>query len=453
MNEVLYFIFMQHLNLCVKLKRQSNLECNTKGCAEEGIMAECKDYLGSDSERKRIHGVVTDRLGNEYDSVEALCNKYKITTYRYYYVIKHNQVIYTDKFGNVFRDKRDLCYTYSLTPEQMVSLIKDPDGDVARRVNEMKFEDLNLEYQSFNFICLDSCCNVYDSVEGLCSAFNLSVSTLMRGLKKNVSLERILSSKGEYQITKMLHDHLGNEYISTSEMCERYNISVEEYNKRLVFGNTVEASLTGIGLVNRREVIDHNGVKYKCMEDMLNTYGVSRYVFNKRQRECGSLEYCLTGHKDENSECVYDHIGRPFKTMTDMCLTYGIPLSTLYSRLNGGVPLCSALLLKSSVVHKSKVYTDFMGGSYKSLSAMQQFWHIADLNRLCTIIQSKSKSSCVLTKAMLDSLDISFNDRCYNGLNDLCEQLRLAKSQLYRGISSGMNFEEAVDFARLRQDL
>ena len=76
----------------------------------------------------------------------------------------------------------------------------------------------------------------------MCEHWGITLSTYTNRLRKGYSQERALTEKD----TRFCEceDHLGNKYKTKSEMCNAYGIKISTYNMRIKYGMTVEEALT-----------------------------------------------------------------------------------------------------------------------------------------------------------------------------------------------------------------
>ena len=96
--------------------------------------------------------------------------------------------------------------------------------------------------------------------------------------------------------TKVVADHLGNEYPSIKAMCAHWNIEPETYNRRRkVYDMTLKEALTTPVKPNGgKACYDHNGVRYRSRSVMCRKYNIERKVFEYRISHGWDLEDALT---------------------------------------------------------------------------------------------------------------------------------------------------------------
>lgn len=130
--------------------------------------------------------LVLDHLGNEYTSVDDMCDYYKVSK---------------DKF--LARIKLGWSLDKALTVEVNVSA----HGQIAK----------------------DHLGNVYRSMDEMCKKYGITKNKLNYRLRAGWSLKDALT-KGNKSNVK---DHLGNSFDSVEDMCNSYNITIPELEDRL----------------------------------------------------------------------------------------------------------------------------------------------------------------------------------------------------------------------------
>ncbi len=147
-----------------------------------------------------------DHLGNEFDTLKAMCEYHNVPTEVYYQ-----------------RLKKGLSLEELLKPYHK------------RKNSKTKGKK-----------CVDHLGNEYDSISAMCRKYNIN-STLFRMRRKlGDSVERALrpaAVKGK-GIGQKCVDHLGNEYRSVKSMCDHYQIRAYVLKYRLEHGYTLEQALT-----------------------------------------------------------------------------------------------------------------------------------------------------------------------------------------------------------------
>lgn len=288
---------------------------------------------------------VTDHTGQEFPSVNAMCEHWGISANTFDYRFKVKKLSLEKSLTNKLRKRRGV------------------------------YDHLGREFST---------------ASEMCKYWGVRFTTYKRRLKTGYSLEEALT-KGRYEERRVLNtegktdtrkekavegsktsklkdknlvktrnvlDHLGNSYPSISAMCKVYGVNYSTYTNRLRYGWSVEkALLSKVG-----EVVDHKGNTYKSIGEMCNTYGTHFTSFCRRRKAGWSLEECLLGKGS-----VEDHNGRSFKSITAMCKFYGVDPSSYKSRVKQGLSVEEALL--------GNVF-DFEGNRYYSVNEMCKHWGI-----------------------------------------------------------------------------
>ena len=105
-------------------------------------------------------------------------------------------------------------------------------------------------------------------------------------------------------------DHMGNEFGSISEMCRFWRVPLNTYCGRKERGHSLEACLTGVGVMgNAKKCKDHLGKEYPSERQMLAEYGVEKGTYRDRIA-CGwTLEDALTKPAKWRGIIGNEHIG------------------------------------------------------------------------------------------------------------------------------------------------
>lgn len=147
-----------------------------------------------------------DHLGNEFDTLKAMCEYHQIPTDVYYQRLKKGF----------------------------------PLEELLRPYKKRKFPKIKGKK------CFDHLGNEYESISEMCRAYNVNATLFRMRRKQGDSVERALRptavcGKG---IGQKCVDHLGNEYRSVKSMCEHYKIRAYVLRYRIQHGYTLEQALT-----------------------------------------------------------------------------------------------------------------------------------------------------------------------------------------------------------------
>ncbi len=100
----------------------------------------------------------------------------------------------------------------------------------------------------------------------------------------------------DWNHSKVVADHQGNEYPTIKAMCARWGVEPETYTRRRkVYGMTLKEALTTPVKPNGgKACYDHNGVRYRSRSVMCRKYNIERKVFEYRISHGWDLEDALT---------------------------------------------------------------------------------------------------------------------------------------------------------------
>ena len=229
--------------------------------------------------------------------------------------------------------------------------------------------------------CKDHLGNVYSSVTDMCKCYGISQSTYYERLK-TMNLEQALTFPHGKQrnSSNKVTDHLGNVYLSVSEMCKAYNISRDVFDHRIKRGWSVKDSLT-IQLTEKREtdkVFDHLGNEYQTIQEMCKAYNISIENYNyRRNKQNWSLKDTLTKRKRQHSCIIQDHLGNEYKSNKEMCKAYNISFSAFCKRYYKlGWSLKDALTIKLGKCSPRQHTQDHLGNEYKDNKEMCEAYNV-----------------------------------------------------------------------------
>lgn len=296
--------------------------------------------------------MVKDHLGNEYASVQKMCNEYPVkTSYSYNNRIKmgwsvekalttpvDEMQIAVDHLGNKYRSTRSMCAAYP---------VKD-DKAYKRRIEKgWSIEEALMTPVSETFE-IDHLGNKHKSLTAMCEAYPVTYTYLYyTRIKKGWSLKETLMTPPP---KKTVTDHLGNEYNSVEEMCTVYAVDSSTYNKRLKKGYSQKDALTINGA--NHTTTDHLGNEYSSITEMCASYPVkTASLYYARINKGMNIKEALTTptratNKGKRKVSV-DHLGNTFNSQKEMCEHYGISDGMFEKRIERGWPLEKALTTPS----------------------------------------------------------------------------------------------------------
>lgn len=133
---------------------------------------------------------------------------------------------------------------------------------------------------------------------------------------------------------KAAFDHNGKEFKSVAAMCREYEITPQEYNKRMhVLGWSLEKTLTTpTGKNKGLETVDHLGNKYSSIAEKCKAHNVPETTYRDRIKNGLSEEEALSSPNK-----VYDPVTKKyFPSYQKLCAEVGINYNTFKSRTRKG---------------------------------------------------------------------------------------------------------------------
>ncbi len=203
--------------------------------------------------------------------------------------------------------------------------------------------------------------NLFPSITTLLEFYNIPQSTYYKYKKDGVPLNEILERRASltYGLCKPCKDHLGNEYGSISEMCEKYGITQQLYSNRRNLGWSIKDILTKpVYFRGISETVDHLGNSFASVKCMAEHYGLNEHIVRDRLHLGYSLKDALTipvrKKRSQVNNHVTDHNGNVFATETAMCSYYNIDQRLYKNRLRLGWSQKDALETSSRVYKRKK---------------------------------------------------------------------------------------------------
>lgn len=352
--------------------------------------------------------IIKDHLGNEYSTIMDMCKAYNINddTYR----------------GRI---RRGMSVEEALT----TPLVDPANGG-----------------------CEDHLGNKYSSMRAMCKAYNIGIVTFKYRIKNGMSLEEALttpladSTKG-----KTCKDHLGNEYISLSAMCEAYGVKANTFHSRIKSGMSLEEALTtpSTPLVDIPERTDHLGNTYSSRVAMCKAWGMDINTFTGRLASGMSLEEALTiPSGDARGNACKDHLGNEYPFKKAMCDAYGIKVVTFDNRIGRGWTLEDALVrpVKVLSVTNGNACTDHLGNEYPSRNALCRAYNIN-----VTTFKRRISDGLSLEEALTIPVGVLTGDVYKDHLGNeypskqaMCKAYNISIYTLKSRLTSGMSLGEAL---------
>lgn len=266
---------------------------------------------------------VKDHLGQDFESIQAMCNHYGI----------HRS-----------------CYESRLR--------KGWSKEKALTTNSRLFSKMKVTYKGVT----------YNSIDDLCELHNISKALVKQRLTKGWTLERALTNDYKKRITTV-SDHKGNVFPTVQAMCDHYGIGHSTYYRNIKLMPLNEV-LEGSG---GHSVSDHKGNVFVSVREMCKHYGVRYNVYYHRREKGYSLEEALTiPNGSSKSRVCFDHLGKQYASQSEMCRAYGIRHNTFMFRVANGWSLEEALTSKATYAR----FVDPLGKGHTSLKAGLRFYNI-----------------------------------------------------------------------------
>jgi len=94
------------------------------------------------------------------------------------------------------------------------------------------------------------------------------------------------------------HDHLGNEFNSMKDMVKYYNMESDHiyFHRMLSLGWSQEEALNNTGKMQGKKVHDHLGNEFSTITEMCNYWNIRKVLYRLRIINGWSQEEALTGN-------------------------------------------------------------------------------------------------------------------------------------------------------------
>ena len=279
--------------------------------------------------RKSNGKTVSDHLGNTYPTIMAMCEAYSVKTSTYQCRVRNG---YTTEEALTGVRK-------TITPPQ------EKKKPLPKKPKEEK--QSKPEKKSKNMVA-DHLGNEYSSTLEMCKAYGIRVDTFRYRMKHGSTLEQALTRTPSMVTTNIpCQDHLGNQYISQTEMARAYGLTKEQYIARKRIGWDVERILTTPVGGGNGKTFEFNGVTYLSKKDFCEKNGLNYDVFIHRTNSGMTIEEALTAGTDSKPRSTMgaiDHNGTQYATIKEMCEHYGVSVATYKYRRDHGWDIKQALL-------------------------------------------------------------------------------------------------------------
>lgn len=433
--------------------------------------------------------VVMDHLGNEFKTINNMCEYWKINPTTFANRLKHGLSIeealtkpinkrnvsisnvlkqngysggVIDHTGQEFKSLTAMCKHWHLTTGEFIKETLD-----GKSVQEI------LENSSRKNIVKDHLGNEFTSEVAMCKHWDIKRKVFRdrldnQGMSIDKALTLPISKKENHEKTirrmtnqlntEKVTDHIGNEFNSVKDMCEFWKVTTKEANDRLINGMSLKYALE----LKNKPVSDHLGVRYKSVKDMCNAYGISQEAFKYRIK-CGwSLSRALSTPIGAN-RIVVDHMGNKFNTAKDMCDYYNISLTSYKSRIKSGWTLKDAL--ETPVGEKrpkaeykridedgNRVYFDHLENEYETLSKMCNKYGISTRNFKERVRKGMSLKMALMNSLTAEELERTKNETIkdhrkheFSNLKAMAEYWEISYSKLMYGLKAGKDLNDILE--------
>ena len=330
-----------------------------------------------------------DHLGNEFSSVRKMCKHYNILPQTYRQRIKKGWsleralTVKADSMESAYA-KRNGCTDYLGNEFPSIQAMCDYHGTSysaysQRRRRGLTGADLfkkamsKHDIDTHDGVVKDHTGKEYESRREMCEHWDIPMKVYYARMKRGYTVEQALTEElNEDERRHYVYDHKGNRFSSVSQMCKAYGVSDSYYYSHLRTGSTMEEALT----IPDTIVHDHLGNGYNTYLDMCNHYGITYNTFNRRIDSGKTLEEALTtplGKSHIQIPCV-DNTGKVFQSIRAMCKYHNAPYESVIKRVRRGTNPGDAILLsKGERVVKVK---DHLGNEYKSVGEMCKRYNV-----------------------------------------------------------------------------
>ena len=233
-------------------------------------------------------------------------------------------------------------------------------------------------------------------------------------------------------------DHLGNEYNSVNEMCQKYNINKNTYIRRISMGMDKEAALTLPVKPSQKTVFDHLNNEYRSVSEMCRKYGIPRQSYEQRKNKGWNIEKILTTPVKTKTAPCSDHLGNHYDSIKEMCEHYNITYKTYINRITNGWSLEETLTISSRkkllepnlsmnenvdlselkfqngykiIIHNQKHYIDHEGNIFKNVKSMCEYHNVSTSLFLSRLKKGMSVKEALYKKKVKDHLGNEFESK------------------------------------------
>lgn len=223
--------------------------------------------------------------------------------------------------------------------------------------------------------------NEFPSIAAMASFHGITYKTLQERLKK-MSVKDAIETPVAKSTKGPCKDHLGNTYKSKAAMCKAYGIEKSVFFGRINLGWTLEKALTMPDQKyanSAKAITDHMGQKFISVSEMCKHWNITRVTYNARRKAGWSIEDALTTPVKNITiakEPQTDHLGNTYESLNAMCQAYKITRWMYKSRIQNGWSVEDALTKPLSV--NTIECTDGFGHKFPSLKDLGNYYNIRE---------------------------------------------------------------------------
>lgn len=300
--------------------------------------------------------------------------------------------------------------------------------------------------------------NTYKNISEMCKAYNISTDIYYRRRRNGKDLKFSLTAPKYSYLTRpdvIVHDHLGNVFRSKSDMCEYYNIPYASFIDKIKRGKSLKDILTHS---DRFYTVDHLGNTFKNEREMCKFHNVCYNTFRRRKQMGYSIKDSLTCINYRSSEGriildkpsrytkskeVKDHLGNSFKSISAMCEYYNITYPTYRSKVNKGWDIERILTDNNK---RCKSCKDHLGNSYKSITSMCKAYNVSYVTYKGRLKRGMSTADA-LTQEVVNYNSVPCKDHLgneYPTIANMCKKYKIKRTTFQHRLHRGWSLEEAL---------
>lgn len=179
--------------------------------------------------------------------------------------------IITDHLGNTFQTVKDMCDYWKISKNTYYSRMNSHHWSLEKTLTTPVKERT----------CKDHLGQEFPNTTKMCEHWGISTSAYIGRMKQNWSLEQTLTTPSQPS-KKECTDHLGNKFASKAAMCEHWGINVVTYSYRTdKYKWSQEKALTTPPEI--QEILtDPYGNTFDNITDMCDLYKINHTTYNAR---------------------------------------------------------------------------------------------------------------------------------------------------------------------------